>query len=177
MRNFLYDENILKSITAHYSNEEPLPDKYVAAFIQNRKHLAGHNLCRQLYFSDLDIDIHTKKDFWYDIVKEMYPRYHSFELDKKDSHLCSFTPIFSGEWGGAYYSHFWSDLIAADVYSAFWEARKTQNEENFIEVGKRFRSTFLTFGGTLNTNEVFRRFRGRDPSYKALIHSLGLKQK
>lgn len=174
MSNLLYDESILKSITAHYSNDDPLPDKYITAFTQNQKHLAGFNLCRQLYFSELDIELHTKKEFWWDIVKELYPKYHAVELDKKDSHPCSFTPIASGEWGGAYYGFVWAELIAADVYSAFWEARKSQNEEKFLEVAKRFRSTFLTYGGTLHTGEVFRRFRGRDPSPKALLHILGL---
>jgi oligopeptidase A len=174
MSNLLYDDKILKLISAHYSNDDPLPDKNMTAFQQNRRHLAGFNLCRQMYFSELDIAFNTKKDFWWDIVKELYPKYHAVELDKRDSHPCSFVPIMSGEWGGAYYSNVWSDLIAADVYSAFWEARKSQNEENFKEVANRFRSTFLTYGGTLNTGEVFRRFRGRDPSPKALMHVLGL---
>lgn len=176
MRNLLYNEKVLKLITAHYSNDDPLPEKYITAFRENRKHLAGFNLCRKLYFSEMDLALHNKKDFWYDIAKELYPIYHEFEMDKKDSHLCSFTPIFSGEWGGAYYSTVWSDVLAADVYSAFWEADKTQNEADFLEVGKRFRNTFLTYGGTLSMSEVFRRFRGRDPSHKALLKSLGLNE-
>lgn len=176
MSNLLYNENILKSITAHYSNDDSLPDKYVTAFLQNRKHLAGFNLCRELYHSELDVALHTRKDFWMDLEKEIYSKYHVFELDKKDCHPCSFSPIFSGEWGAAYYSNVWSDVLAADVYSAFWEASKTQNENDFKEVGKRFRDTFLTCGGTVSTSEVFRRFRGRDPSPKALFKSLGLNE-
>lgn len=177
MTNLLYNENILKSITSHYSNDDPLPEKHVAAVLSQRKHLAGFNLCRDLYHSSLDIELHTKKDFWLDIVKELYPKYHEFTLDKKDAHPCSFFPIFSGEWGGAYFSHVWSKLVAADVYSAFFEANKSQNETEFLEVGKRFRNTFLTYGGTLHPSEVFRRFRGRDPSPKALLKSLDLKKK
>lgn len=176
MSNLLYSEKVLKSVTAHYSNEDSLPDKYVAAFLQNRKHLAGFNLCRQLYHSDLDLGLHLRKDFWWDLSKEYYKKYHVFEMDKKDTHLCSFTPIFSGEWGGAYYSNVWSDVLAADVYSAFWEANQTQNDADFLEVGKRFRNTFLTYGGTLSMSEVFRRFRGRDPSPKALLKSLALSE-
>lgn len=174
LSNLLYNDKVLKTITAHYSNDDPLPEKYVTAFLQNRKQLAGFNLSRQLYHSDLDVQLHMKKDFWWDLVKELYPKYHVFELDKKDSHVCSFTPIFSGEWGGAYFSNVWSDVLAADVYSAFYEASKSQNNSDFLEVGRRFRDTFLTYGGTLSTNEVFRRFRGRDPSHKALLKSLGL---
>lgn len=172
MTNLLYNENVLKSITSHYSNDDPLPEKHIAAVINQRKHLAGFNLCRDLYHSSLDIEVHNRKDFWLDIVKDLYPKYHVFTLDKKDAHPCSFTPIFSGEWGGAYFSHVWSRLVAADVYSAFFEA--AQNESDFLEVGKRFRSTFLTYGGNLHPSEVFRRFRGRDPSPKALLKSLGL---
>jgi oligopeptidase A len=174
MTNLLYSENVLKSITSHYSNDDPLPDKHVTAMLNQRKSLAGFNLCRDLYHSSLDLELHRKKDFWLDIVKELYPKYHVFTLDKKDAHPCSFTPIFSGEWGGAYYSHVWSRLVAADVYSAFHEAGKTANESDFVEVGKRFRNTFLNYGGTLHPSEVFRRFRGRDPSPKALLKSLGL---
>lgn len=174
MTNLLYNENVLKSITSHYSNDDPLPEKHVTAVVNYRKHLAGFNLCRDLYHSSLDIELHTRKDFWLEIVKDLYPKYHVFTLDKKDAHPCSFVPIFSGEWGGAYFSHVWSRLVAADVYSAFFEATKTQNESDFVEVGKRFRNTFLTYGGNLHPSEVFRRFRGRDPSPKALLKSLGL---
>lgn len=176
MTNLLNNENVLKSITSHYSNDDPLPDKHIQAVLHQSKHLAGFTLSRELYHSTLDIELHSKKDFWLDIVKELYPKYHVFPMDKRDAHPCSFTPIFSGEWGGAYYSHVWSKLVAADVYSAFFEASKTQNDSEFLEVGKRFRNTFLTYGGTLHPSEVFRRFRGRDPSVKALLRSLGLKK-
>lgn len=173
MTNLLYNENILKSIGSHLSNDDPLPDKLVTAILNNRKHLSGFSLCRDLYHSALDLELHTKKDFWLDIVKALYPRYHVFELDKKDAHPCSFTPIISGEWGGAYFSHVWSKMVAADVYSAFFEAGNSSNEE-FVAVGKRFRNTFLSLGGSAHPSEVFRRFRGRDPSPKALLKSLGL---
>lgn len=173
MTNLLYNEQVLKSISSHYSNDEPLREKHVNAILNQRKSLAGFNLCREIYNSNLDIELHTSKDFWLDIVKKLYPQHHSLPLDKKDSHVCSFVPIFSGEWGGAYFSHIWSQVIGADVYSAFFEA--ANNENDFLEVGKRFRNTFLTYGGSVHPSEVFRRFRGRDPSAKALLKSLGLK--
>ncbi|CRK96720.1 CLUMA_CG009867, isoform A [Clunio marinus] len=174
MTNLIYNENILRKITAHYSNNDPLPEKLISAVMNQQKHLSGFSLCRELYLSALDIELHQRKDFWLEIIKELYPRYHVFPLDKKDAHPCSFEQIFGGEWGGAYFSHVWAKLVAADVYSAFFEANKSQNEEEFIEVGKRFRNTFLTYGGNLHPSEVFRRFRGRDPSPKALLKSLGL---
>lgn len=176
MTNLLYNEQVLRSIGSHYSNDEPLHDKHIAAILNQRKSLAGFSLCREIYHSNLDLELHSSKDFWLDIVKELYPKHHEFPLDKKDSHVCSFVPIFSGEWGGAYFSHVWSKIIGADVYSAFFEASQTSSsEKDLLEVGKRFRNTFLTYGGSVHPSEVFRRFRGRDPSVNALLRSVGLK--
>jgi oligopeptidase A len=173
MTNLLYNEQVLKTISSHYSNDEPLREKHINAILNQRQSLAGYNLSREIYYSMLDIELHSSKDFWQEIVKRLYPQHHVLPMDKKDMHVCSFDPIFSGEWGGAYFSHIWSQLIGADVYSAFFEA--TNNENDFLDVGKRFRNTFLLHGGSLHPSEVFRRFRGRDPSEKALLRSLGLK--
>lgn len=169
---FLYHPNVLKSMTANYTNQDPLPDDLIAALQEEWKHLAGYKLCEELYRSNLDLELHTKKDFWLDIVKRLWPQHIVFPLDKKDSHLCSFASIFSGQWGAAYYSHVWARLLAADVYSAFYEV---QNDPDSVKaVGKRFRETYLALGGSCHPSEVFRRFRGRDPCPKALLKSLGL---
>lgn len=175
MANLLGNKNVLKQISAHYSTQDPLSDSHIEAILNKRKFLGGFRLCRELYHSALDLDLHTKKDFWLEIVKDLYPKFHCFALDKKDSHPCSFTQIFTGEWGGAYFSHVWSKIYAADVYGAFHEASLSQNEQDFLKVGERFRDTFLCLGGSLHPSEVFRRFRGRDPSHKALLKSLALK--
>lgn len=37
-----------------------------------------------------------------------------------------------------------------------------------------FRDTFLAFGGSCPTGEIFRRFKGRDPNPEAFISDLGL---
>jgi oligopeptidase A len=65
-------------------------------------------------------------------------------------------------------------LVAADVYSAFDEVKN--NDDEIKKIGKRFRETFLSLGGSIHPSEVFRRFRGRDPCHKALVKNLGLSQ-
>ena len=42
------------------------------------------------------------------------------------------------------------------------------------EVGRRFRRTVLALGGGTHPSEVFRAFRGRDPSPEALLRHSGL---
>lgn len=173
MANWLYDPKTLHSISCHYESEDPLPRTAIDSLISLRKHFAGQELCTQLYISNLDLEVYSKKDFWLDIVKKLYPNHFTLPLDKHDSHPCSLTEIFSGEWPAAYYSKIWSRIIAADIYGAFHESRN--NEKLLLEVGKRFRDTYLSLGGSCHPGEVFRRFRGRDPSHKAILAMLGLK--
>lgn len=168
---WLYNKSTLEAISDTQNN---FPDEIMDALISRKKHCAGFDLCRELYLSALDLELHTSKEFWLPITKRLWPKYRSFPLDKLDSHPCSFTQIFSEDWAAAYYSHIWSKLIAADVYSAFHEVQGDNGE--IARVGKRFRDTFLALGGSCHPSEVFRKFRGRDPSPKALLKSLGLKK-
>lgn len=166
---FLYNPEILQRISSHYVTEDPLSSVQLLAIQNQRKFFAGYDLSQELYLSKLDLDLHIKTDFWLDIVKDLYPKYKVLPLDKKDAHPCSWLPIFSGDWAAAYFSHLWSRFVAADAYNAF-----EGDSKNIEEVGKRFRDTYLSSGGGNSPAEVFRRFRGRDPSTKALISSLGL---
>lgn len=174
MENWLYNTTTLQSITCHYESEDPLPRDKIEDLKSLRQHMAGYDLCQQLYRSTLDLELYTTSEFWLDIVKRIWPQYFLLPLEKYDSHPCSFTDIFSGEWPAAYYSQIWSRMIAADIYGAFREA---QGDEKYVhEIGKRFRDTYLSLGGSCHPSEVFRRFRGRDPSPEALLETLGLKQ-
>lgn len=175
MVHWLYDPHTIQAVSGHYKTEEPLPDEIVKHLRNVRRHMSGYNLSRELYLSQLDFELHSTKKFWRDIVRELWPKYHTLPFNKLDSHPLSFTKIFSEEWGAAYYCHLWSKMIAADIYSAFEEAR--QGNEEIHAVGKRYKDTFLAYGGSCHPSEIFRRFRGRDPSPQALIHNLGLSKK
>lgn len=169
MSNFLDDATILKTISGHVDTDETLPDHIAKNVRLFKTHLGGYNLCHQLYLSDLDIELHQSDSFWLDVVRKLWPVYSCMPLEKKDSHPCSLADIFSGDWGAAHFSHLYSKIIAADISAAF--GNKT---ETYSETGKRFKDTFLSLGGTVPTSEVFRRFRGRDPSVEALLRSLDI---
>lgn len=163
------------TISCHWGSGDTLSKATFERICQAEQHMAGLDLCNELYLSALDLEMYSTKDFWLDIVKRLWPQYKSFEYQHKfDAHPCHFTQIFVEDWAAAYYSHVWSRMVAADVYSAFYEVR--DNEQQIKDVGKRFRDTFLALGGSEHPSKVFREFRGRDPSHKALLNSLGLKK-
>lgn len=64
-------------------------------------------------------------------------------------------------------------MIAADIYSAFQEI-PLEDKTSYEEVCKKFQETFLSLNSTCPTNEIFRRFRGRNPNPQALLNSLKL---
>ncbi|XP_034831381.1 uncharacterized protein [Maniola hyperantus] len=175
MTHWLYDQHTIQSISGHYKTDEPLPEEIVTNLQNIRRHMSGYELCKEMYLARLDLELYSKQTFWRDLVMELWPKYNALPFDKYDSHLLSFTKIFSEEWGAAYYCHLWSKMIAADIYSAFDEAR--ERNQDILTISKRYRDTFLATGGSCHPSEVFRRFRGRDPSPHALLNNLGLTNK
>lgn len=91
----------------------------------------------------------------------------------EDRFLCSFSHIFAGGYAAGYYSYKWSEVLSADAFSAFEEAG-LEDEGAVKEMGCRFRDTILAQGGSRPPMEVFKDFRGREPSTEALLRHSGL---
>ena len=82
------------------------------------------------------------------------------------------TPYFSHIMGGysaGYYSYIWSEVLDADSVKWFQE-----NGGMTRENGDHFRNTLLSQGGSQDAMELFREFRGADPSIEPLLDRLGL---
>jgi oligopeptidase A len=91
----------------------------------------------------------------------------------EDRFLCSFTHIFSGGYAAGYYSYKWAEVLSADAFSAFEEAG-LEDPRAVAATGRRFRDTVLALGGSRHPMEVFKAFRGREPSTAALLRQAGL---
>ena len=64
-------------------------------------------------------------------------------------------------------------VMSADAFGAF-EDVGLDNEEEVKKVGKKFKDTVLSLGGGVPPSEVFKQFRGRDPTPDALLRHNGL---
>lgn len=172
LSNWLYEPSVLQKISRHWNTNDPLPTKTIETIQNVKKCLSGYTLCKKLYYSRLDLELHRSGDFWNDIVRRLWDKYFALPLYKRDSHVCSFYTIFSGEGAAAHYSTLWSEMIAADLFSAYLE--QPNKELHQQEICDKYREIFLRLGGIYSASELFRRFRGRDPSEKALLKGLGL---
>lgn len=63
--------------------------------------------------------------------------------------------------------------MSADAFAAFEEVG-LENEDAVKATGRKFRETVLAMGGGKHPSEVFKLFRGRDPSPEALLRHSGL---
>lgn len=167
MTMWLSQPSVLHRISSHYQTGEPLSNDMIDVILKGRKHMIGFDMMRQIYLSALDIEFHISKHHWHEVMEHVWSEYMLLPLNEDDYHPCSFTHIFSDQHPASYYAHKWSEMIAADVFAAFEEAGIGQKEVMTI-IGRRFRDTFLAMGGSIPANEVFRLFRGRDPSPDAI---------
>jgi peptidyl-dipeptidase Dcp len=81
-----------------------------------------------------------------------------------------FAHIFSGDhYAAKYYSYTWADVLAADAHEAFREAGGMYDPE----MARRLRDSVLSRGNTLDPEDGYRSFRGRDPQIEALMRKRG----
>jgi len=183
MENWCYDKKTVYGFAKHYETGEPLPEDKFEKLKEQKTYGAGMMACRQLYFGMLDMELHSNFDpeasenggeSIFDVQKRIASKYIPYSMPiEEDRFLCSFGHIFSGGYAAGYYSYKWAEVMSADAFGAF-EDVGLENEEKVVEVGRKFRDTVLSLGGGIEPMEVFRQFRGREPSPEALLRHNGL---
>jgi len=95
------------------------------------------------------------------LIKEITPRHRTTH----------FRHIWGSDFGysAGYYSYSWAGVLDADAYQAFVETGDIFNKE----VAAKFRDNILMLGGSVDADELYRRFRGRDPRPDAYFKRLG----
>jgi oligopeptidase A len=181
MENWCYDKPTVYGFAKHYETGEPLPEAWFDILKKQKTYNAGMTATRQLYFGQMDMELHHNfdpssdgKESIFDVQKRIAAKYspHNMPLDE-DRFLCAFSHIFAGGYSAGYYSYKWAEVMSADAFGAF-EDVGLDNEESVKEVGKKFRDTVLSLGGGVPPSDVFKLFRGRDPSPDALLRHDGL---
>jgi peptidyl-dipeptidase Dcp len=87
----------------------------------------------------------------------------------------SFTHIFSGGYAAGYYAYKWSELLDADAFSVFKQAQAANGSIFDKKAANLFRKHILERGGTEKAADLYRRFRGGEPTINALLERDGIK--
>lgn len=179
MENWCYHKPTLLGLTGHYQTGEPLPEELFTKIYASRTYRAGSMMLRQLMLGMTDLELHSEYDPQgnetpFDVQRRIAKLTSLLQPLPEDRFLCSFQHIFSGGYAAGYYSYKWAEILSADAFGAFEEAG-LDNDAAVAKAGRRFRETVLALGGSKHPLEVFKAFRGREPSVDALLRQAGLK--
>ncbi|MEI8027955.1 MAG: M3 family metallopeptidase [Pseudomonadota bacterium] len=174
MENWCYHQQTLLGMAKHYKTGETLPLDLYRKINEARTYRAGMLSLRQLTFGLIDMLLHSSEKADVKAIEmEVAKKTAVLPVLPEDRSLCSFSHIFSGGYAAGYYSYKWAEVLSADAFEAFEEVG-LENQDAVSKVGRKFKDTVLGLGGSLHPSEVFKLFRGRDPSPKALLRHSGL---
>ncbi|HMJ50644.1 MAG TPA: M3 family metallopeptidase [Polyangiaceae bacterium] len=175
MENWCYTEDTMKALARHYVTGEPLPKALFDKIVAARNYRAGSATLRQVYFATLDLALHREVPGRpvLDLQRSVAERNTVLAPLAEDRFLCSFSHIFAGGYAAGYYSYKWAEVLSADAFAAFRESG-LDDPSAVLATGRRFRRTVLALGGSRHPMDVFREFRGREPSTRPLLEQTGL---
>ena len=174
MENFCWEWDVVKHMTEHVDNKNPLPKSLFDKMIEAKNFQSGMQTLRQIEFSLFDIRLHTEysdqnkinplkllETIRDEIAVVRPPSWNRFPN--------SFSHIFAGGYAAGYYSYKWAEVLASDAFSLF-------EEEGILSshAGQKFQNEVLSRGGSRPAMESFVAFRGREPNVDALLRHSGM---
>lgn len=174
MENFCWEWEVVKHMTEHVDNKDPLPKTLFDKMIEAKNFQSGMQTLRQIEFSLFDIRLHTEysnqnkinpltllETIRDEIAVVRPPSWNRFPN--------SFSHIFAGGYAAGYYSYKWAEVLASDAFSLFEEQGILSSH-----AGQKFKNEVLSKGGSRPAMESFVAFRGREPSVDALLRHNGM---
>lgn len=174
LENWCWAPEALQLISGHYESGEPLPADLLQKMLAAKNFQSALFLVRQLEFALFDMRLHAEYEpalggrvqQLLDEVRSQVsvivpPRFNRFQH--------SFGHIFAGGYAAGYYSYLWAEVLSADAFSRF-------EEEGVFnpQTGQDFLHWILERGGSAEPMELFKGFRGREPSNEALLRHMGI---
>ena len=163
---------MLEIYARHYETGEVIPTDLVERLLAAANHNQGFSTTEYVAASLLDLRWHMlsseeaaaitdAKAFEdrvldeYGLIDEIEPRYRSQY----------FSHIFAGGYSAGYYAYLWSEILDADGFNAFIEAEDIFDPET----AGRLKKWIYEAGGLREADELYREFRGKDPSIEPLL--------
>jgi peptidyl-dipeptidase Dcp len=171
---WLEEPDVLSRFALHYQTGEPLPVSLLEKLTAARHFNQGFQTVEFLASAFMDMDFHSQQLENYDpaaleaaalagigMPDAIVPRHAALH----------FGHIFAGEgYSAGYYSYLWAEVLDADGFGAFTEAK----DPFAPALAKKLYEHIYSTGGTRDFTEAYRSFRGRDPEIEALLKGRGL---
>lgn len=170
------EPQMLALYAKHHETGDVIPEELVARMLAAANHNEGFRTTEFIAAALLDLRWHMltaeeaaaitdAREFEekvldeYGLIDEIEPRYRSQY----------FSHIFAGGYSAGYYAYLWSEILDSDGFNAFKEAEDIFDPE----VAARLKRWVYEAGGLREADELYRNFRGADPSIAPLLIGRG----
>lgn len=172
--NWCWNKEAVTLFSGHVETGESIPDVLFNKLIAAKNFQPGMHMLRQLEFALFDFRLHLEYDpdkgpqvqKMLDDVRSKIAVVHTPSFNRFQH---SFSHVFAGGYAAGYYSYKWAEVLASDAFSLF-------EEKGIFDyaTGQKFLHTILEQGGVYDPMELFKKFRGREPTIDALLKQSGL---
>jgi len=176
LENWCYEPEALAFMSGHYETGEPLPTDMLDKMLAAKNFQSAMQMLRQLEFSLFDFKMHLNFNnnqdnsaYIQNVLNEVRNEYSVTKAPSFNRFQHGFGHIFGGGYAAGYYSYKWAEVLSADAFSRF-EEEGVFNQQ----VGQDFLANILEKGGSQEPSELFKAFRGREPSIDALLRHSGI---
>jgi peptidyl-dipeptidase Dcp len=170
---WLSTPEVLERFAVHHKTGKPIPKELVQRIDKASTFNQGFATTEFLASALIDMKLHLAGDVTIDPAA-----FEKETLDKlgmpKEIVMRHRTPqflhVFSSDgYSAGYYSYLWADVLTADAWSAFAEAKGPYDKT----VADKLMQYVFSTGNTVDPSDAYRSFRGRDPETKALMIKRG----
>ena len=172
---WILDPQIVDNYARHYQSGERLPQSWIDKLEESSTFNEGHATTSYMAAAILDLAWHSLSS------DEVISDVEKFEAEAIESYGLAydcvptryrstyFSHIFAGGYSAGYYGYIWAEVFDADTGEWFKEnGGLTRNN------GDHLRSKLMSQGGSIDSLEMFRNFRGRDAVIEPLLKRRGL---
>lgn len=171
---WLEEPQVLSRFARHYQTGEPMPADLMDKLTAARHFNQGFQTVEFLASAFIDMDFHSQDLLNNDATALEAASLTALQMPDSivPRHSAQhFGHIFAGEgYSAGYYSYLWSEVLDADGFEAFTEAK----DPFAPALAKKLHQHIYSTGGTKDFTETYRSFRGRDPEIEALLKGRGL---
>ena len=174
--NWCYESECLRLFAHHHETKEVIPSEYIDRIKLAATFHEAYAMMRQLSFAILDLSLHNKNyadteniDSIDRLEKEILGAINLFPDIPDTNFSVQFSHIFSGGYASGYYSYKWAEVLDADAFECF----KEKGIFHF-KTAQSFKNCILTQGGTQKPMDLYKKFRGAEPTSAALLRRAGL---
>lgn len=174
LENWCWQPEALAYLSSHYETGEPLSQDMLDKMLAAKNYNSAMGMVRQIELGLFDFRMHKELTEGVDtsiaqVLDQVRDEVCVFKVPEFVRFENGFGHIFSGGYSAGYYSYKWAEVLSSDAFSRF-------EEEGIFnaQTGADFMRSILEKGGSQEPMELFKAFRGREPSIEPLLRHSGI---